>query len=157
MSLNEMVELLHSTRDALRESRSKAWWTDQPRDERGKWATGNKGGGASGTKRGDLFGNKETPTPKEAQGNINNAMGEREHGFRAEEGEDGTTRLRHEDDPGGGVPIRGKSIFDTVLAMADYVDWVSSLAARSIGYMGKKLGKAVVQLHEVLSEWRMRA
>lgn len=157
--MSDMLGLLLSTRRSLHEAGRRAWWAKQARDESGRFA-----GKATATaperhprrkkKPGDLFPGT-TPTPEDAQENIDDLMGSEDHGFGAHPAEDGTTRFKHEDDPGEGIPIKGPSIFDTVLAMADYVDQISALAARSVGFVGKKLGQALIQLNDVLGQWSM--
>jgi len=165
--MSDMLGLLLSTRQSLNEARQRAWWAKQARDDSGRFtekpqpvapeipkAVAPEKHPRRKKKPGELFPGT-TPTPEEAQENIDDLMGGQDHGFGAHPAEDGTTRFKHEDDPGEGVPIQGPSIFETVLAMADYVDQISALAARTVGFMGKKLGQALVQLNDVLGNWSM--
>ena len=135
--------------------RRPAWWANQPRDQVGRWTREQMGGSASQAYPGGTE-SHEHPNAYRTQKHVDEVMGDRNHGIRAEADKDGNTRIRHEADPTGGMKVDGSSILDTIVAMGAYVDFLSALAAKSAMWMGSKLGQAAGDLKDALDMWTGR-
>lgn len=174
MNLLEVNDWLVECAETLESRRPKSAGAVNADGEPGRWVTmkggpvfiKDKKGSTSSSNPGDSSAGSETMTPKqekklkkekaeekEANANLEKAMGDKESGLDIERNEDGDLEMGA-DGVDEKQELKGSSMLDIIAGMMSYVDVVSAIAMKGTMMLGGKLEKLIGDMNAAIDEWQ---